>query len=79
MDSTLSSKATATSKRCIAQELFTFHNPDLFYLIAYYLRFFHAKFQQLKSNSLASITFTSKKPYLAKQLFLSDLNGGLAL
>ena len=75
---TLSSEATATSERFIVWKLFTYHNPDLT-RIAYYLQLFHAKFQHLKSNSLASITFSSKKPHLAKQLFISDLNGGLPL
>ena len=73
------SEATATSERCIVRKLFTFHNPDLFYLIAYYLLLFQAKFQHLESNDLASITFSSKKPHHAKQLFISNLNGGLPL
>ena len=50
---TLSSKATDTSKRCIVSKRFIFQNSDFFYLKAYYLRLFHAKFHHLLSSSLA--------------------------
>ena len=72
--SSMSSEATATSERCIVWKLFRFFNPDLLCLCL-----FHAKFRHLKSKSLASITFSSKKPHLASQLFISDLNGGCPL
>jgi len=61
---TLSSEATATSKRCIVPELSTPHILNLLCLIAYYWRFFHAKFQHSRSSSLASTLFWSKEPFI---------------
>ena len=50
-----------------------------FYLKAYLLRFFHAKFQHFLSSGLGSTSFLSVTPFEAFQLFLSDMNGGVSL
>ena len=76
---TLSSKATVTSKRCIVWKRFIFQNSGFFYLKAYLLRFFHAKFQHFFSTGLASTSFLSVTSFEAFQLFLSDMNGGVSL
>ena len=47
---TLSSKATVTSKRCIVSKQFICQNLGFFYLKAYLLQFFHAKFQHFFFN-----------------------------
>ena len=76
---TLSSKATDTSKRCIVSKRFIFHNLGFFYLKAYLLRFFHAKFQHFFPTGLASISLLSVTPFEAFQLFLSDMSGDVSL
>ena len=77
--STLSSKATDTSKRCIVSKRFIFQNLDFFYLKAYLLRFFHAKFQHFFSTGLASTSFLRVTSFEAFQLYLSDMKGGVSL
>ena len=73
---TLSSKSTATNKRCIARKLFIFWNSVFFYLLAYYLRLFHAKFQHLKPSSLASILFW-KVPQIHQNMGILTWNKGV--
>ena len=76
---TLSSEATVTSKSSIVSKLFTPQISDLLCLIAYYWRFFHAKFQHSRSSSLASTSFWSKEPFFSFQFFILDIDGDLSL
>ena len=79
ISSTLSSKATDTSKRCIVSKRFIFQISDFFYLKAYLLRFFLAKFPHFFSTGLASTSFLSLTSFEAFQLYLSDMKGGVSL
>ena len=54
---TLSSNTTATSKTFIVPKVIFLRNSDLFYLKAYNLPFFHAKFQSTVFSGLASAWF----------------------
>ena len=67
---TLSSETTVTSKRCIVWKLSTSHILDLLYLVAYYWRFSHAKFQQSKSSSSPSTFFWKYKNLQIKMQYL---------
>ena len=58
---------------------FIFQNSDFFYLKAYLLRFFHAKFQHFFSTGLASTSFLRVTSFEAFQLYLSDMKGGVSL